>query len=106
MANAFDSIPYTARDHFLLLFYGAVLRLLRYIDQSHALDEGIFSDASRRYPFLTHYREAIVGFMPEGVEGDEQVGWWEAEVAAWHEAASRPGVDAQARRNGSPTRTE
>lgn len=92
MANAFDSIPYTARDHFLLLFYGAVLRLLRYVNRSNALDAGLFGDAGRRYPFLAHYHAAIVKFMPDGVGPDEQVGWWEAEVTAWQAAAHAQGL--------------
>lgn len=88
--NAFESLPATPRNHFLLLFYGATLRLLTYIDRSNALDEGLFQKAERRYPFLKHYEDALMGYIPEDVRREDQVGWWEAEVAAWQTGATVP----------------
>ena len=83
MANPFDSIQRTPRGHFLLHFYGAVLRLLQYIDRTEALSSGELQRPGSRYPFLAHYREEIQRFVPEHLSPEAIVAWWEEQVAGW-----------------------
>ncbi|MGA7733165.1 MAG: ATP-binding protein [Chloroflexia bacterium] len=84
--NPFHSIQYGPRGHFLLHFYGAVLRLLNYVDQTGALSDGRLRRPHRpggRYPFLAHYREEIERFVPKHVPLMEAVTWWEEQVTDW-----------------------
>ncbi len=88
MANAFDTIQRTPRGHFLLHFYGAVLRLLVYVEQSGALQARGNGAPEGGYPFLNHYHQEVQRFLPSGLPLTEAVSWWEAGVAAWQQTAS------------------
>lgn len=78
MPNAFTSLQPTPRSHFLLHYYGAVLRLLRYVEQGEALD-----GADSRYPFLARYRDEFERFLPQDAPPADAVEWWEAEILDW-----------------------
>lgn len=112
MANSlstgpFDSIPRTARGHFLLHFYGAVLRLVQYIERAKALGGGWPRRPGSRYPFLAHYRAEIDRFLPKELADADAVAWWEEQIAAWQAQAASylplanlertPGVGSQGR---------
>ncbi|MBX2998657.1 MAG: ATP-binding protein [Caldilineaceae bacterium] len=80
MPNAFASLQPTPRSHFLLHYYGAVLRLLRYVEQSEPVDgEGV----AHRYPFLARYRDEFERFLPQDAPPADAVDWWEAEIRDW-----------------------
>ena len=83
MPHTFDSIPPTPHGHFLLHFYGTILRLLRYIDRMGAFGEGSQAGLNAQFPFLAHYREQIELFLPPGIPPEKAVTWWEEEVGSW-----------------------
>ena len=83
MPQPFDSIPPTPNGHFLLHFYGTILRLLRYIDRMGAFGEGSQAGLNAQFPFLAHYREQIELFLPPGIPPEKAVTWWEEEVGSW-----------------------
>lgn len=85
MATPFDSIQRTPRGHFLLHFYGAVLRVHAYVERSGALADKGQSASAGGYPFLDHYREELQRFLPESLSFDQAVAWWEAQIAVWQE---------------------
>jgi hypothetical protein len=80
MPNAFTSLQPTPRSHFLLHYYGAVLRLLRYVEQNETLD-----GAGSRYPFLARYRDEFERFLPQDAPPADAVEWWEAEILDWQQ---------------------
>jgi hypothetical protein len=80
MPNAFASLQPTPRSHFLLHYYGAVLRLLRYVEQNEPTDgEGV----TRRYPFLARYRDEFERFLPHDAPPADTAEWWEEEILDW-----------------------
>lgn len=85
MTGIFDSIPHSPRSHFRLHFYGAVLRLMTYIERMSALGGESVTDFCRRYPFLTRYRQEIERYLPEGSRDGPVINAWEAGMAAWEE---------------------
>ncbi|HSN76451.1 MAG TPA: hypothetical protein VL334_15350, partial [Anaerolineae bacterium] len=89
-AGPFDSIPRTPRGHFLLHFYGAVLRLLAYVERNGVLANTGKGTPEGDYLFLRHYREEVRHLLPEGLALEEAVPWWEDQVAAWQQGVPDP----------------
>ena len=83
MSNAFASLPQTARGHFLLSFYGAIHRLLCYVEYMAGLGGESLDDLSGRLPFLAHYRDEMRRFLPAGLAAADAPAWWDDELAAW-----------------------
>ncbi len=83
MPNPFNSIASNPNGHFLLHFYGGILRLLRYIERMDAFSGGSLHDLDARFPFLAHYRAQIEQFIPSTVSPEGAVAWWEEQIADW-----------------------
>jgi hypothetical protein len=89
VTHPFSHIPPTPHGHFLLHFYGAVLRLLLYIDCTDALDAQDTANAnSRRYPFLDRYREEIERFLIINAPAESIIDWWEDQIADWEKSVA------------------
>jgi hypothetical protein len=85
--NAFESVQRTPRGHFLLHFYGAILRLITYVERSGALkaNEQGGSQPEGGYRFLQHYREEVQRFLPQDLPLEKAVFWWEAQITDWQQ---------------------
>ena len=85
MTGIFNSIPHSPRSHFQLHFYGAILRLMGYIERMSALGGESLAAFCRRYPFLSRYREEIDCYLPDAPSAGPVIGRWNAGIAAWEE---------------------
>ncbi|MFZ2360041.1 MAG: hypothetical protein WA040_11935, partial [Anaerolineae bacterium] len=88
--TAFDHLPRTARNHFLLSMYAAVYRLLftAHLLDSAAPVEGRAS-IQQEFPFLAGYFEEMLRFMPADITWEQGWRWWQAELAAWEAGAGQ-----------------
>ena len=88
--TAFDHLPRTARNHFLLSMYAAVYRLLftAHLLDSAAPVEGRAS-IQQEFPFLAGYFEEMLRFMPADITWEAGWRWWQAELAAWEADAGQ-----------------
>ena len=82
-SNPFSQVPRNAQGHFLLHFYAAVDRLLRYLARLDAAAG--FTDLSsvERYPFLAGYRDEVQAVLPAKLQPGEVWSWWQTQIEAW-----------------------
>ena len=87
MLNLFDDIPRTPGAYFKLLFYAAVLRLLRHVvplfDAINTADSQ--NDAFTQFPFLAGYANELVTRGLEGFTLNKAESIWLEEVKFWEE---------------------
>ena len=86
--SAFDHLPRTARDHFLLSMYAAVYRLLF---TAHLLESATESRSplQEEFPFLAGYFDEMLRFMPADISWEAGWRWWKAELALWEDGATQ-----------------
>ena len=86
-ATVFDHIPRTAQGHFLLHFYAAVFRLLRYLRR---LEDAAAPPATidrSRFPFLRGYEAELQGIGLTIDQTGDLWAWWEEQLTAWEDGA-------------------
>jgi len=86
--NAFEHVPRATRGHFLLHFYAAVDRLIRFVSQV-ALpdDDNALRHCVERFPFIAGYLAEIRQYLPPTVAGEDGAAWWEGQITDWEAAA-------------------
>lgn len=92
MRHLFDDLSSTPSEHFKLLFYTAVLHLLRHVVP---LFDGTTSegDAFAHFPFLIGYSNELAARGLAGFSFSEAEAIWREEVSAWEDHATRQQVD-------------
>ena len=81
--EVFADVPRTAREHFRLLYHGAVYRVLDHVRQRDA-ERGL-DRAFSAYPFLRDHLEAMAPWLPDGLGWSETFAWWRSAVRRWEE---------------------
>lgn len=88
--TAFDHLPRTSRNHFLLSMYAAVYRLLF---TAHLLDSTAPAEGQpsiqQEFPFLDGYFGEMLRFMPADITWEAGRRWWQTELAAWEADAGQ-----------------
>ncbi len=85
---AFQRLEPSARAHFRLCFFSAVLRLVAHLRATSPTDDqGWLHALLERFPFLNGYFVDLRQFVPEGVTWDSVGDWWEGEIRRWERAA-------------------
>src|SRR5688500_16437339 len=79
------NVPRGAAGHFLLHFFAAVDRLLRYTRRiAPAPPAADGADALRgRYPFLAGYEAEVRAFQRAAMADGEALAWWEHCIIDW-----------------------
>ena len=83
MSNAFEHVPRTVQGHFLLTFYAAVYRLIRYmrrLSQAEGVDLAAYFE---RYPFIAGYFDQVKQVTPDDIAWEDASAWLEEETASW-----------------------
>ena len=84
LARLFGALPHTAAQHFALLFFAALLRLLaRLVPQQGSLDAAL-----SRLPCLAGYLAELADNGLQGQPLDPALQHWEAALAHWARAAA------------------
>ncbi len=79
-----SKIPYTAKDHFILNFYAAVFRVFNYMHHTGELEEE--KDSLGKFPFLEKYLSEIMKIVPEDMNWEDGIKFFEKELTAWENA--------------------
>ena len=83
LGRLFDALPHTAAQHFALLFFAALLRLLaRLVPQQASLDAVL-----SRFPCLAGYLAELADNGLQGQPLDQALQQWEAALSHWARAA-------------------
>ena len=90
VASALDEIPRSARAHFRLHAYAAVLRLIQALHRLLAGDNEDLDPIFARFPFLSGYFAELCRYMPQGVLWNEAPAWWQSQIDAWAGESSEP----------------
>jgi hypothetical protein len=94
--NAFESIPRTAKGHFILNFYAAVYYILNHIRHLSDVGGDNLDKTFKKYPFLSGYLKEMHQYMPEKLAWERTSLWWsirseqiwkEAETVTWERAS-------------------
>lgn len=77
-SHIFNSVPVTAKGHFVLYYYAAIFRLTNFIQELGHTD-AVGSDIEEvfeRYPFLAEYFSEMREYMPDEINWYDAVSWW------------------------------
>jgi ATPase family protein associated with various cellular activities (AAA) len=80
--SAFAGVPQTPLEHFKLLFYAAVLRVIRHVTELL----GTFEATFEQFPFLVGYNNELAEHGLAGLSSDEAACLWQDSLRAWEEA--------------------
>lgn len=89
-APAFDAVPVTPANHFVLHFHAAVYGVIAFV---RSLREAAGDDPDsvlQEYPFLEQYLAESLRFMPEVLTWEGGTAWWMREIEAWEAASEAP----------------
>lgn len=86
--SVFSEIPLSPLTHFRLHFYAAIYRVIFYIQQRSDVGGVDLDDIFTEFPFLGSYFTEMFSFMPEEIEWDQALAWWEKEIRAWERSQS------------------
>jgi hypothetical protein len=81
--HPFDHLPPGPANHFKLVFYRAVLRLLTYLRRHH----GSFEKVVEQFPFLAGYNNELAEFGLEGLFFEEAEAQWDKWLREWEARA-------------------
>lgn len=81
-SNAFRDIAPSVEPHFVLHFYAAVCRIVRYLDGVTG-ESGGLQQAFDKFPFLGEYFTEMRRHMPPELTWSESSDWWRREITAW-----------------------
>ncbi|MCI0393436.1 MAG: ATP-binding protein [Chloroflexi bacterium] len=84
-ANAFQDLPCSARQHFVLHLFAAIYRVLNHLRRLGEAGGEELDVVFKRYPFLTGYFGEMLTIMPAGITWEEAPAWWEREIVGWEQ---------------------
>lgn len=92
--NPLSDIPHSARGHFVLNFYAAVLHFLEFVRpprrrccflSGKQRRKGL-EHAFEKYPFLKEYEKEIRRYLPAELYGRKAIRWMEKQIGDWEQA--------------------
>jgi hypothetical protein len=84
--GAFDALPVTPANHFVLHFHAALFRVVHYA-RHLAQRAGDPPDAVLdTHPFLKLYLAESRRFMPDGLAWSDGAGWWDDQIQQWEQS--------------------
>ena len=90
MTNSFDHIPRTAQGHFTLHFFAAIYSLLHYVRYANPEDGKGLDVLLTDRPFLEGYLVQILERMPQDINWDKGLAWWQDQIFDWEAGQHLP----------------
>jgi len=86
----FTDIPASPRNHFRLHFFAAIFRVIFQVQRLSGTGGMDLEELFEQFPFLHSYFQEMMGYLPEQINWQGALTWWEAKIRTWEELASTP----------------
>lgn len=84
----FQHIQQDAHGHFQLHFYAAVYHLIYMIHRNSDEQRRQLDVIFETYPFLAQYFREMLAFIPDALDWEETVNWWQEQITQWESNVS------------------